>query len=159
MDIKAVRRARLRRLIQDRFSGVNAKLAEKIERQPDYVSRLLTDKPRHRRDLGEKLARDIERKVGLPLGWLDVDESDDPRAQQPLAIYTVAESVQQRLLELFDMLTAPQQEEFMAQLESSVQANKEIVRSLGDRLKLKGVPREKAAKHLPPAPRKKEHQS
>lgn len=157
MDVKAIRRSRLRKLIAERFHGINAQLASKIERQPDYVSRLLTEKPRHRRDLGEKLAREIERKVGLPSGWLDIDEASDSLIQQPLGIYNVSEVLQQRLLELFDKLTPPQQEEFMGQLESSVQANIEIVRSLGGRLK--GVPREKAAKHLPPAPKKKEHQT
>ncbi len=71
MDIYEIRRANLRTLIDERFGGKIAALAEAIERAPSYVSRCVTEKPEHRKRIGEGIARDIELKLGLPLLSLD----------------------------------------------------------------------------------------
>lgn len=71
MDIKAktiaVRRANLRTLIDSQFGGRQVDFANAIGRQPDYISRCLSGV----KNLGEKLARDIEFKLGLEPHWLD----------------------------------------------------------------------------------------
>lgn len=54
-------------IIERRFGGVQARFGTAIGRQSDYVSRLLTGK----KALGERLARDIERILGLEPGELD----------------------------------------------------------------------------------------
>lgn len=71
MDISEIRATRLKEVIDTMFNGVASRLAEKIERQPAYVYRLFTEKPEHRRKIGEDLARDIEVKLGLQRGYLD----------------------------------------------------------------------------------------
>lgn len=73
--------------------------------------------------------------------------------QQPLALYSVTPDDQARLLALFDQLTPPQQRDMFHQLEAAVQANIEIVRQLGGRLRV--VREERAAEKLPPAPKSK----
>lgn len=73
MDLYQRRAENLQAIIDTTFHGVAARLAEKIGRQPAYVYRLFTDKQEHRRAIGEELARDIERKLGLPTGQLDLE--------------------------------------------------------------------------------------
>jgi hypothetical protein len=153
MDLPEIRRQRLRKLIDERYSGVDARLAAKIERQPAQVARLfMTNK--HKRDIGEKLARHIERANALPAGWLDAEEENNQLSiQQPLAIYNIHYELQTKLLELFDGLTEAQQEDMIDQLQALKTANESIVRELGGRMKT--VSRQRAAERLPPAPKAK----
>ena len=67
MDVFEIRKKRLRELINSNFDGVQRRFADAIDRQPDYVSRILKGTKR----LGEQLARDIESTLGLPPRWLD----------------------------------------------------------------------------------------
>lgn len=69
MDIYETRRDNLAKLIEDSFEGRQRRLADAIDRQPDYISRVLGGSKR----LGEKLAREIEAKLKLGEGWLDRD--------------------------------------------------------------------------------------
>lgn len=71
MDIKEIRRFRLRKLILTKFSGVSARLAEHIGKQPSYIARIFSSNPEHSRNVGEKLAREIEEACGLDSGFLD----------------------------------------------------------------------------------------
>lgn len=73
MGIKERRRAAVDRLITDRFNGVVAAFALKIERSPAQVWQFMNS-----RAIGEKLARDIELKCGLPQGALDADQAEPP---------------------------------------------------------------------------------
>ncbi|MCX8018503.1 MAG: hypothetical protein N2690_11480 [Rhodocyclaceae bacterium] len=67
MDTQAVRRQRLRQLIDERFAGNQSALARAVDRQPDYISRCL----KGTKGIGEAFARDIEQRLGLPHLWLD----------------------------------------------------------------------------------------
>lgn len=71
MDIKDIRKARLKQLINLKFGGVMARLAETIGRQSSYVARLLAESSDHSRNIGEKLAREIEEACDLPYRYLD----------------------------------------------------------------------------------------
>lgn len=71
MDIKEIRRFRLRKLILTKFSGVSSRFAEHIGKQPSYIARIFSSKPEHARNIGESLAREIERLCGLEMGFLD----------------------------------------------------------------------------------------
>ncbi|MDH0291420.1 helix-turn-helix transcriptional regulator [Pseudomonas sp. GD04087] len=71
MDIQDVRRVRLRALIDEKFGGTSARLAERIDKQPSYIARIFTSKAEHRRNIGERLARTIEEACGLEPGALD----------------------------------------------------------------------------------------
>jgi hypothetical protein len=67
MTTADTRRRALRALIATRFGGVQSRFGSAVGRQSDYVSRLVTGK----KHLGERLARDIERILGLDPGHLD----------------------------------------------------------------------------------------
>ncbi|WP_195759015.1 S24 family peptidase [Pseudomonas syringae] len=77
MDIREIRRYNLRQLVKTRYGGVTARLAEKIGRQASYVARVLSDNSEHARNIGEKLAREIEEACDLPVGFLDELEDDE----------------------------------------------------------------------------------
>lgn len=64
------RRDALAQLLRTRFDGSQADLARAIHRSPSTVWRLLTD-GEHSKAIGESLARDIERLLGLPEYWMD----------------------------------------------------------------------------------------
>lgn len=74
-EIDNVRQGQLRELLSTRFGGVQRDLAEAIGREPNYVSRMLSN-ARHRKGIGEDVARDIEKRLGLPRGWMDGEARD-----------------------------------------------------------------------------------
>ena len=86
------RQRRLLQILQTKFDGKRTLLAEAIERGNAYVSFLLSDKDLpHHKNLGEELSRHIEVKLGLPKGWLDGDDSDNPvGTESPLPVTSVA---------------------------------------------------------------------
>lgn len=85
MDIYEIRRARLKQLIQEDFEGVAAQFARRVQRQPDYINRLLSSNKDHRKRLGEDLAREFESAIGKPRGWLDRPD----RVGQPKGEYVL----------------------------------------------------------------------
>lgn len=76
MDIREIRRQRLRQFIDSKFSS-DAAFAAHVNRQPSYVSRIFSENPTHRRNVGDDLAREIERLCGLPENALD-EPLEDP---------------------------------------------------------------------------------
>lgn len=75
MDIFEIRRQNLRLLVKEKFNGKIAALAGAVDRAASYLSRCLTDNPSHRKGIGERVARDIESKLLLPVNWLDIDRN------------------------------------------------------------------------------------
>lgn len=74
MDIYAIRKVNLRRLIDTRANGVLARFAEAIETDPNYLSQILSEKTKAR--LGSALARKIEERLQLVSGYMDVIQGD-----------------------------------------------------------------------------------
>lgn len=73
MDVYSRRKANLRNLIDARFGGNQAALAETVGCKPPQVSRWLSDTATDGRNITEKSARSIEDKLRLTDGWLDQD--------------------------------------------------------------------------------------
>lgn len=65
-----LRRENLQRIVNDRFNGNRAALAEAAVINPTQINFALTDGA-HRRPIGENFARKIERNLSLPAGSLD----------------------------------------------------------------------------------------
>jgi phage repressor protein C with HTH and peptisase S24 domain len=70
MDIQSIRRLRLAQLISENY-GSQAKFIDSTGENQGEVSALLKSK-----SFGEKKARKIEMKAGLPAGWLDTLDSE-----------------------------------------------------------------------------------
>lgn len=77
MDTYETRRHNLQVLMDDQYGpgarGAKSKLAKRLDKQPDYISRCLymPDKP-GRKNIGEDFAREIERVFGLSRYAFDV---------------------------------------------------------------------------------------
>ncbi len=70
------RRANLRKLLHSRFNGMQTELATTLGLSTGRVSQLLTANG----TFGEKSARMVEERCGLPLGWLDaIDDAASPQ--------------------------------------------------------------------------------
>lgn len=76
MDIHEVRRENLRVIVKERFRGKIAGLATALDRAHSYISRCLTDNEKHRKNIGEEFARDIERL--LKMDPLSLDQPVEP---------------------------------------------------------------------------------
>lgn len=67
MDVRAIRQSNLKRLLETRFSGSIADMARAIDRDDAYLWQLLNGT----RNVGERVARHIERALKLEAGELD----------------------------------------------------------------------------------------
>lgn len=71
MNVFDVRRVNLRSLIEEKYEGNRAAFCRATGKNPNLINLLLTNNKDYHRNIGEKLARDIERRMSLPDGWLD----------------------------------------------------------------------------------------
>lgn len=83
MDISTIRRANLRALVQQH--GGQAKLGNRIDTDPAYLSQLLST--RTRADMGNRFARKIEDRLLLPRGWMDQRHDAEPAINEPSITY------------------------------------------------------------------------
>lgn len=102
MNINDIRRENLKHLIDTRYGGVIARLANQLDKQPAYISRCLTGKEEHRRNIGEKLAREIEEKTGLHPGWMDEVEHLYPKSVEAPEEKQIPEEVQELINAVLD---------------------------------------------------------
>ena len=153
MELHDTRRRRVRQIIEEQFGGVDAKFAARIERSPAQVARWFMDNE-HKRDIGEKLARHIERATAQPQGSLDTDvQNGAPVVQQPLGVYNIPPAMQAVVLDLFDHLSEEQQAELLDELKAKKLSNEAIFKKWD--IKMKHVTRARAAEKLPAAPKPK----
>jgi len=101
MNISDVRRQAFRRLIDEAYGGVARQLALACKKPEGQINDMLSSPPR--KSFGEKIAREIERNLGLPGLHLDqtTEAEERPptllRLGQPTAIYkpdTIAQVVE-----------------------------------------------------------------
>lgn len=85
MEISDIRRENLRRLMSDRFGGKQAKIADALDKSPNYISRCLsvTMAPEHRKKIGEDFAREIETRLQLSRYYMDHDHEAEQTAADP----------------------------------------------------------------------------
>ncbi|KJK23984.1 hypothetical protein UB46_13415 [Burkholderiaceae bacterium 16] len=77
MDIQDTREQRLAQVLEKQFGGSIARLADRVDREPSYFSRVFSSEGKAgKKRIGERLARDIEAKLGLPRLWLDGSMED-----------------------------------------------------------------------------------
>lgn len=73
-----IRRENLAALIE--AYGGTTSLGDRVGKSPSQLGDMIAEPPR--KSFGEKVARDIEEKLGLPRGWLD--DSHDPEELKAL---------------------------------------------------------------------------
>lgn len=80
-----------------------------------------------RRGMRKATARRIEEAFGRPALWLDTDHTSGRKAEAPTPALTPR---QLAVLNLFDALTASQQEELVRELEAQKQQNDKLLKEL-----------------------------
>ena len=75
MDAAQIRRENLRLLAKQ--LGGQARLAEKLGKSEAQISALFSDNQQAKRNIGTRLARQIEQRLGKPHGWLDHQQKED----------------------------------------------------------------------------------
>lgn len=75
MNIFEIRRKRLRQLIDMKFDRVVLRCAEELDMKPPQLHRWLSETAKSRQNMHENSAREIESKLGLPRGWMDLDQA------------------------------------------------------------------------------------
>jgi hypothetical protein len=92
LTVAEVRHANLLRVIAE--AGNAARLPELIDTKPQYLSQLVRRAPDSKtgkpRELGDDLARRIERRLAKPHGWMDTQH---PHAGEKTAPYAVAHNL------------------------------------------------------------------
>lgn len=76
MDIADVRRSVLKALIANRFGNVARQFAIAAGKAEGQINDMLSDPPR--KSFGEKVARNIEKKLGLQIGYFDNIDNGAP---------------------------------------------------------------------------------
>ena len=71
MNIVEIRRQNLLQYIRDTYGGNRAEFCRATGKNPNLINLVLSLNPEYQRNIGEKLARDIEGRTGLASGWLD----------------------------------------------------------------------------------------
>jgi hypothetical protein len=77
MDIYSTRKKQLGILIDSEYDGNQTAFAREAGLNPPQVNRWLSMSTSDGRQINEKSARQIEAKIGKPLGWLDRAELND----------------------------------------------------------------------------------
>lgn len=99
MDIAEIRRYNLRTLINEEFAGSLAEFSRFIGKDPSYISRYFSNK-NQMRNIGATTARQIEKQLQRPHGWLDRppaaigEEGTVPYAPLPPEARQIAETWQ-----------------------------------------------------------------
>ncbi len=101
MEISDVRRANLRKLVRE--YGGQAKLGDRIDTDPAYISQLLS--PRTRADMGNRFARKVEARLNLPRGWMDQPQEPDPEINDPSATYRTLAQGQTLVARLYPLIS------------------------------------------------------
>jgi hypothetical protein len=71
MKVTETRRLNLIEHIANNFAGNRAAFSRATGKNPNLINLVLSGNKDYARDIGEKLARDIEIKSNLPRGWMD----------------------------------------------------------------------------------------
>jgi len=151
MDVYAIRLQRIRALVAQRFDGNKGKFADAIGRKRPYVYRLFSATSTDRRAVGEVLARDIERRLNLPAGFLD---REDSQATAPAALQLTPAEID--LLAKWRKLFDHQRDELTATLNSEYEKALKVEAEMKRRGYDRYVPDDVVAIHIKPSPPQQE---
>lgn len=84
LSLHDIRRQNLRDLIDSKYEGNRSQFSRAVGKNVNLINLILSSNLELRRNLGERMAREIEKGANLPEGWLDADHRD------PLASHVVS---------------------------------------------------------------------
>lgn len=93
-----IRKERTQELVDTQYGGVARRLAEKIDKSESFLRNLING----RKGMGEKVARDIEKALGLYSGYLDTP----PEQQSAAFIFELLKDVNPEHYDIIKRLCA-----------------------------------------------------
>jgi phage repressor protein C with HTH and peptisase S24 domain len=88
------RQRRLKVLVQRLYLGNKRKFSFAIKKSSSYTHALFEGaESRHHKNIGEKVARQIENALGLKSGWLDIEDPEDFSGLNELKLPTLSKAV------------------------------------------------------------------
>ena len=112
-----VRRTNLESIIEEQFKGSQRKFADALDYEASMVSRLLSDNPNTRQNIGAKMARKIELACLKPQYWLDTTHRQQLIMQDEPAYNVEAGPNLQRLVPLISWVQAGHWQDVIDNLE------------------------------------------
>jgi len=105
MDIKTTRKINLQKAIK--ICGTAADLSSRIGAAASYLSSI--QNPRHRANVGDKLARKIEQAIDTEKGWMDVSHPSSDKIDTSKE----AQEQAQKYIQLLQQLNQEQRNEVL----------------------------------------------
>ncbi len=154
MTIKELRRNKLLQLVE-KF-GSQKELGESIKKNPSAFSQIISGK----RGMGDTMARELEIKLDLPVGWFDHHENMQYKIEDGKQVsYCVLEDIEAfnnidktnkikdknkrtvteielQMATFYSMLTITQQKEVLARAVDLWNKNREVIESVSKSIKL-----------------------
>lgn len=96
-SVYEIRRRNLIAYIEDKHQGNRAEFCRHIGKNPNLINLALTRNDEYRKNIGEKLARDIEQLAGMPDGWLDSGEMQPSEPTVSISIKTGDKAIEGKL--------------------------------------------------------------
>lgn len=125
MEAKDIRRINMQALAI-KYESLE-KLAELVGSSASTLSQI-----RNRiRNMGARLARRFEKKLGLGHGWMDSLHTVDDAKPQPVSIYKAPTEELDQILKAYDEMRPELRKQALANMKSMVRTSKEIERHLG----------------------------
>lgn len=81
MDVFKTRRNNVMAIVLDKYLGNRAAFSRATEIHPNHINLVLSNNDLHRRNIGEDLARRIEKTLGLAPLWLDSPHNSESDGQ------------------------------------------------------------------------------
>lgn len=97
-QLRQIRRARLKALIENDFNGRQKELALRVGVKPSHISQHVTDA----RGIGEEFARRLEKSCKKPDGWMDGREPE--KHPLPINVELMSDLIAQAMLSVRDSM-------------------------------------------------------
>jgi hypothetical protein len=130
-ELAEIRRRNLLDIRNNRFNESDAELARKLERPDAYVWQLLNGHKKGGRNIGERVARHIEKKLGLPRAAIDYKNLTPPALGQDRSEYQKYDADLRRVIDVWHLLTHKEREELRNEAVSKAEANRLVINELG----------------------------
>lgn len=99
-ELAQTRRRNLKKFIDEKFDGNKAAFARASGKNSNLIVLCLSNNPDISRSIGERLAREIEKKMSLPAGWMDLDSGAPSEKFTTIPIVSI-DSMSQTVEKLF----------------------------------------------------------
>ncbi len=82
MTINEIRLENLKRILREECNGVQKRMADRLDMKPTYLSRIIKTDSAQKRNIGDELARTVEKVFNKSHGWMDTTHGVNEPSQK-----------------------------------------------------------------------------